>query len=126
MIAPMSLRLDERLQARQRVVPLRRHGFEIRPRAVDGLSHVAELTFAPDPLRAHDAGALEHAQVLRHTLPREIEAVGKLGDRARLAIDEAADELQPRRIAERRENRSGILQRANGTSARHTERCSWL
>jgi hypothetical protein len=47
---------------------------------IDGRGDIPEVTFAADALGLHDAGSLQHAEMLGHSLAGEIQAVGELSD----------------------------------------------
>src|SRR5258708_19979300 len=102
--------LDERFEPRQRVVPLPGDVVEIFPRVRDRLRLEREQAFAPDAVAAHDARALEYAQMLCHRLPRQLGAVGQAGDRLRLAVAELGQHGEPRLVADGRQNPGTPLQ----------------
>src|SRR5690606_6872741 len=110
---------DQRLQAGDRVVPLRRD-------LLQAAAHLVELagTDAPDalaaaPLVADQPRAGEHAQVLGHRLASQPRAVRQPRNRQRTFAAEPADDLQARLVAERREDRQGPGPAGGALLARH-------
>src|SRR5258708_25349165 len=83
-----TLVFDERLQPRQRVVPLLGYVIEIFPSVLDRLRLKLEQAFAPDADATHDACVRQDSQVFRHRLPREIGAYGQTRNGLRFAMAE--------------------------------------
>ncbi len=55
---------------------------------------------APRDAAAHQARALQNADVLRHGIERDVEGRGNLGD-ARVAVRESLQDAAPRLVGER-------------------------
>ena len=103
---------DERLEARERFVPLLRDAVEVRPHGHEARGLQPIETLAAGALPSHDAGSLQHAQMLGDRLSRQRRALRQSRDRQRRAGAEPADQRQARGIAERGKQTAGSTCRA--------------
>jgi hypothetical protein len=102
--------LDERLQPRQRVVPLAGDAVEGAAGFVDRLGLELEEPFASLSKASDEAGVLEHAKMLGDGLSGERGAFGEARDRAPRTAAELCQEREPRLVAERGEYGSAFAQ----------------
>lgn len=121
------LAFDERLQPRQRTVPVFGNTVKICPRLIDRTRVEFKPAFAAATNVAYDARALQHSQMLRDGLPRQARPRRQLRDRMWLSGRELCDQQQPCLVTQGGKHgrvSQGFCNNASTSFWRHGSRCS--
>ncbi len=122
------LLFHERLQPRERLLPLPGNEEQIILGLLQRFRLEFVKTFSSNRFRSHQSGDFQHAQMLRNCLPRDRRSLGQLRDRSAMRIGESREKRESPLIAERRENpyiMTKLPRRSKlATLARHDVRCS--
>ena len=110
--------INDAKAALETAIDARRDALEASPRVEQPLRLELPDALAADAMVAHQAGAGQHLQVPRDGLARHARSARQVDDGERAGGRQARDQLQPRRIAQRGEDRGRVRRQPGATSCR--------
>ena len=108
-----------RLQPAQSIVPTPRNNLETALRFAQPGRIQRPHMLPPRAFAVDDRGAGEELQMFRDRLPRDVEALGQLGDRSRPALGQPPQQGEPRLISQCRKQKRGFRQPEFNSPLRH-------